>query len=475
VSVLRKVARNVGALALARGVSMALGLATTIYLARVLEPAFYGIIGCSTALISYFSLFVALGFDTLGTREVARDHGRVPQLASYILGMRLALACVVALIYLVVVALLPKPGIFKMVLLVQGLSLFAHVFALEWVYMGVERMGVLVVRNIVAAAMTLAGVLLLVHRPEDVVLATLVTVGGLFVGNVWLFFTYRRDFGRLRPRYDRAQWIALIRPAIPIAASLFMIAIYYSMDQVMLGLMATEQEVGWYTAAYKLLFAALVPAQILNHAFLPTLSSAFGNMGAMRERSRQFVGIMMALGIPATVAGVVLAPALIQTVYGAAFGPAAPALALLMVNIALVYFNTALGTPLLAWDRQRPYMIAIGAGAVTNIILNLTLIPSYGIIGASFATVMAELAVLVGLAGLYYRAVGQLHVVSLARISLVTAIGIGPFALAHLMLGWPLVPVALGMGVLYAGAALAFGVVSPSRVRSLLRSDSFPA
>jgi O-antigen/teichoic acid export membrane protein len=45
-----------------------------------------------------------------------------------------------------------------------------------------------------------------------------------------------------------------------------------------------------------------------------------------------------------------------------------------------------LGQPLLAWNKQKPYMWCIAAGALTNVVLNILLIPLYGIAGAAAAT-----------------------------------------------------------------------------------------
>src|SRR5690606_20235583 len=100
----------------------------------------------------------------------------------------------------------------KTVLAVQGLALFTTALSLEWVYLGVERMGVLAVRNVVAALLHVGGVLLFVHRPDDVVWAAAAQVGAVLVGNGWILLTFVRDFGRLRLRVAPAVWWRLLKP-----------------------------------------------------------------------------------------------------------------------------------------------------------------------------------------------------------------------------------------------------------------------
>jgi O-antigen/teichoic acid export membrane protein len=69
----------------------------------------------------------------------------------------------------------------------------------------------------------------------------------------------------------------------------------------------------------------------------------------------------------------------------------------------VISVNIFFGNPLIAWGKQKEYSIAIAFGAVTNIILNILLIPKYSYIGASLATLMAEVAVFVGVFYLFNK------------------------------------------------------------------------
>ncbi len=465
----RRIARNVGALTAARGATVLLQLAVTAYLTRTLAPEHFGILGFGTALLSYFSLLVTFGFNTLGTRELARAPERASELAGHLTAFQLLLSVVGYALFLGTVLLLPKPALVKTVLAVQGLALFTTALSLEWVYLGVERMGVLAVRNVVAALLHVGGVLLFVHRPDDVVWAAAAQVGAVLVGNGWILLTFVRDFGRLRLRVAPAVWWRLLKPAVPIAASSFMIAIYYQLDQVMLGLMRGEAEVGLYTAGYRVLTAALIPAQILHMAFFPALSATLGDTGAMRLRVRAYVRAMALLGAPIAVGGVLLAGPLLTLVAGEAFAAGTTAFAFLMANAGLVYVNMAFGQPLVAWDRQRAYFAAVGAGALANVVLNALLIPRYGLDGAAIATVTSEVVVLLGVLPLHVRLVHQAYLGLWARAAAAAALGVGGPVLSALALGAsPLVAGLLAVPG-YALAAWTFRLATPATIRTLFR------
>ncbi|MEL6772720.1 MAG: flippase [Bacteroidota bacterium] len=467
-----QIARNAGAMALAQVVTLVSGLATTAYLARTLGPSEYGVLRFGLAMLVYATVLVRLGFQTLGTRELARDSSRRAALVSHILSIRLVLFVVALSVYLGCVALLPKPIEFKMAVGVLGGALLGHALSLDWVYQGLQRMGYVVLQQVAGAIVVLLGVILLVGGPEDLVVAAWVTAMGLLAGPVALVVVYWRQFGPVNLAFDRAAWIALLRPALPLAASAFMIALYYNMDQIMLGLLRTDAEVGLYAAGYRLVTAALAPAMVVYTAFLPTLSSAVGDRGLMRARARLHGRVQLAMGLPICVGGTMLAGPLIVLIGGPEYVAGTVALRILMVNMGVVYLNMMFGQPLPAWDLQKRHMYAISVGAVANIILNLVLIPRFGIVGAAVATLASEVAVLIGLATLHYRAVSTLHVDLLLRPLLATTLGVALPCYLGLVADFPLL---LTFALVFVAYALTVWVTRTVTLKDLQAIRRKPA
>ncbi len=464
-----QVLKNAGALTLARGVTAVLALITTVYLAHVLGPDRYGILSWGLALLTYFSFTADLGMGIYGTREVARDTEQVPALVGHVLLIRSGTVLVVFGLYAAIVGVLPKPPLFKLVVLVQGLTLFAYLIGIGWVYHGLQRLGVVALRNVVASVVTLAGVFLLVQSPGDVVWAAAVSVAAVALPNVWLLATYVREFGRPRFRIDWPAWRTILGPSLPIAASLFLITINTNMDQLMLGVLRTDQEVGWYAAAYRLLTAALIPSQIAFQAFLPALSSALGTPDEMRGRGRSYALSMFALGFPIATGGALVAPDLVRLLFGAAYAPAGLPLVILFGAAAVMYANVTLGGALIAWDQQRVHTGALAVGALCNVALNVALIPALGIRGAALATLASEVVVLVALGVLYYRFTGQVYLRPALRALLIAAVGVAlPIVLAQAA-GWPVLAVVALSAVTYAGSLVLFRAVDPALLQKLRR------
>ena len=85
----RRLARNITWISLEEVLIRIIGLATAIYLARVLTPAAYGALGLALAIVAIFSTLVQAGTGSYATRITALNPGSVPETYARISGMRL--------------------------------------------------------------------------------------------------------------------------------------------------------------------------------------------------------------------------------------------------------------------------------------------------------------------------------------------------------------------------------------------------
>ena len=69
-----------------------------LWLARVLRPQGLGTFELAVAIATYALLAVQQGFDTIGIRDVSRDRSLAVRYARNFFAIRLALACVVAMV-----------------------------------------------------------------------------------------------------------------------------------------------------------------------------------------------------------------------------------------------------------------------------------------------------------------------------------------------------------------------------------------
>ena len=103
--------------------------------------------------------------------------------------------------------------------------------------------------------------------------------------------------------------------------------------------------------------------------------------------------LMTVLSIPLVIGGVVLAPRIVDFMYGASFFPSILALQILMVMAGILLFYAGFYGILIVANHQKKLIWVTLFGAVANIILNLILIPKYSLYGAAVASVMTQLLI----------------------------------------------------------------------------------
>jgi O-antigen/teichoic acid export membrane protein len=165
---------------------------------------------------------------------------------------------------------------------------------------------------------------------------------------------------------------------------------------VLLGVLASNEAVGWYSAANRIVLGGIVPFSYLYFdSVYPLLSRRFQvspeQAGRLIEQS---VKLMLIVGLPIAVAGGVLASQIIHTLYGVSYAPAALPFQILLWATAATFLSQALSSPLLSLDRQRAYARNIATGLVVNLATNLVLIPRLGLVGVAIATLATEITVL---------------------------------------------------------------------------------
>lgn len=461
---------NFLALFAAQSVAVMAGLISTAFLARALGPEAYGILGFGTAVLSYFGLLAVLGTDFYGMREIARDPDRARKLVAQILGLRLVLVAIASILFLLVLSRIDQPDRVKTVMVVQGAGLFVTALTLDFIFQGLQRMRVIAFRQAAAAVLVLIAVVLLIRSPDDLFIAAGIPVAMIALTITWLAFLTHRRIIPLGIDFDPAAWRPILRASLPIVIAGVMATIFLNIDIVMLGFLAEPRAVGLYVGVSKIFVIALMMGGLIGGAFSPALAAAWPKSEEMRIRYRDFMAAVMFVGAPVAALGVAFPADIIAIIFGSEFIGGEAALILLMTTVIFGHGCIASASALINWNDQTAQMVVYAMGAAANVVLNLVLIPRYGIEGAAMATLAAQLLILVGLTGRIRFKFHQttfpvgISLAFSAAVAFAVVKGISVAAGGTLIPG----PAALDFavkaaaaGVLYLGLAMATRTVSP--------------
>jgi O-antigen/teichoic acid export membrane protein len=384
--------KNFSILAVGETAAKVMGIVTTIYLARVLGVEGFGFVGFVTALCGYFSMFANPGFDTVGTREIARGQIPAPAIISSIFIIRFGLSVTAFGVLICVTFVSPFSDLVRTMVIIQGCNILLVPFMFQFFFRGTKDMLAVSYSRITQSCSYMALVFLLVSSEENLIRIPIIFVVSNLLALLPLNMRILREFPLRSFRIDRSTNKELGRHIFRVGAAAILVQIYISFDTILLGYMRSPQEVGVYTAAYKIITVLTIIPGLIFQAFLPELSTP-----SSEERSRmtmmRYQMILILSGALVGIVGMMLARFMLVGIFGESFESGIAAFQILLFTTMIIYFNVALANPLLAWGREKEYLLIVGAGACINIVLNISLIPRYGIIGAALATCAAETVV----------------------------------------------------------------------------------
>jgi O-antigen/teichoic acid export membrane protein len=362
----------------------------------------FGKVSFAQAVLVYFIILTHLGLTTLGTRTVARDKGQIDRQVSNTLGLRLALTALSFLLLVVFALSFINTVDLRVLVILFGLTLFPNAFLLDWLFKGVERMEFVAAIEILRFLPYVVLLLFLVGGPGDILRIPILFLGSTVLAALATGLFFVREYRRFALSFDLRFWQKALISAMPFGLSIMALGVYHFIDTVLLGFLEGAGAVGWYSAAYRIVFFILGLGGLYFESLFPGLARCYklsvnrlgSLLGVSIERTAFFV-------IPMAVGGTVLAQPLIGFLYGSEYQDSVVAFQILIWWSAVRIIGWNYGYCLMACDREKQYSLGLWIGAVLNVVLNLFLIPTFSTAGAAIAKLLAEFFIL---AFVFYQA-----------------------------------------------------------------------
>ena len=450
-----RIARSFLALASGDGLARVIAFGAQVYIANRLGPAMLGVVGFANAVLLYFRNTAQCGVDLLGVRKVAEDREHMPEVVPAILGCRTLIAFGLATVLAAAsMVFLPSPE--AEVLAIYALTLLTVGPDSRWVHTGFQDTRPVAIARVLGELLFVVSVLLLVHAPEHIERVPLAQFAGDALTTVLLFVW----LGRLGlPRVLRWDWslaLPTLRRGLPLVGNVLLGLTIYNSDLIFLRIFRDLDTVGFYSAAYQLISFLINMAMAYSISLLPSLTQAAREGSATRDGLYHDAHAQsFAVGLAVAIGGAFTAGAIMTSVFGEEFGPSEPALAILIWTVPFMLSKEVDLIALLVRGREAAVLRMTAWAVLVNVLLNLVLIPRYGILGAALSTLLTEIARAV-IARLYASAEGYpaLSLKRLARSLLAGSAMVGAYLLMTPSSVWS--GLALGIAT-YLGALAATG------------------
>jgi len=385
----QRVAKNAAALYVGQGFVALLNLLLLVFLARELGSAALGKWAFAINFTAIAAVFLDMGFDALIVREVARDRSSSSKYVGNIVIMKAVLSIVVFGLIALFATLMNFPHDTTLTVLILGVYIILN--ALSTVFMQIfqafERMEYSAFLSVVGQLIiTSVGLAFIFSGHGVVAVASACVIAGLFKLIVSFLLCSKR-FAKPHIEIDLDFWKSAAKSGLAVAMLPVSAIISVRTDTIILSLIKTDAEVGWYNAANILPLGLGDIPMILMFALLPLMSTSFlaspGSLRTIYEKSFTYL-LMLGLGMAAGMC--LLSGRIIPLLYGGEFEPSIVALQILSWRLFFTFLSVPLSFTLISMNKQNQMAMAVALSAVANIILNLILIPPLSYKGAAIAS-----------------------------------------------------------------------------------------
>lgn len=370
------------------------------YISRILMPEYLGKVTFAQSLTSYFIRLALLGIPVYGVRELSRaivseEKNDFSKIFTELLLISLISSVFSTILFYLLISFNSKVEEIKMLMY---LYLFQVIFAfltLDYIFIVLERHKRRTIRTVILRVISLALMLTLVKKPEDYLIYGAILIFPEIIARIIDFYFCRKY---IYTKMKDLNFKRHFRSLLTLFIFSFSIGIYVSLDTTILGFMKNEEEVGLYSTGTKLVKMIIPIVSILGTVMAPQIIKHIKKKDNEQVYSMidKFIDFCFLLGIPGIFLMTFLAKDIILLISGNTFINSTPTMKLTAIIIITIPLGTFFGSQILIPNDKEKLVLKVSViGMTLNVILNLLLIPKYGIEGAAFALLATEFLICV--------------------------------------------------------------------------------
>lgn len=374
-------------------------LITFPYVSRILLPAGTGKVSFATSVITYFAMFAQLGIPTYGIRACAQvrdDNEKLTRTVQEIFIINIFMSVFVYAAFFVALFNVPRFEQDKTLFILVSTTIIFNAIGMEWVYKGLEQYSYITIRSIIFKFIALVAMFFLVRAKSDYTIYGGITIFAGVGSNVLNFINIRK-FISLKPvwHYDFKRHL---KPITIFFAMSVATTVYTNLDNIMLGFMKSDVDVGYYNAAVKIKILLISFVTSLGAVLLPRASYYVdhGMQKQFKQITAKAIDFVLLMACPVTLYFIFFARESILFLSGGAYLGAVAPMQIIMPTVILIGLTNIMGIQILVpMGYEKIVLYSEITGAVVDLIINIILIPQLASAGAAIGTLAAEIAVFI--------------------------------------------------------------------------------
>lgn len=373
--------------------NLCLPLIVTPYLSRALGADGIGIYSYSYSIAHFFAIFILLGLNNYGCREIAKRRENKVELSKTfwsIYFLQITLGVLLNGLYFGYCFLFANN---KLAAWLLGLYTLSACFDVNWFFFGLEKFRLTAIRNFSIKIVKTILIFLLVKGEQGAYLYCLIMAGGFLLSQLILWPEVLRSTRFYFPQCKEV--MVHVRPNLFLFVTTIAVSIFKYMDKIMLGTMSNVTQVGFYESAERILAVPIAFISALGTVMLPRMTNLLSTDSKETHKYlhisilfAMFASSVMSFGIMG------VSKEFVPLFYGEGYDICVYLYLILLPSCVFLAFANVIRTQyLLPHQMDREYVVSAILGAVVNLLLNAMLIKSLGAVGVSIGTLVAEAVV----------------------------------------------------------------------------------
>lgn len=389
-----KVFKNASWLIGARIAQMAINFVVGLLTARFLGPSNFGLVNYGMAYTSLFFSFCTLGLNSIIVKELIDNPNEEGCVLGTAMGLKL-IASAFSVITILCASFIvdhDEPLTRWVVALCSIGVIFNILETFNYWFQSKLCSKVTAVTTFLGYFATAIYKVILIVLGKSVVYFALATSIDYVIVGALLFFAYKRH-GGLQLSFSLPYGKKMLSRSVHFILPGLMVAIYSQTDRIMLKHMMGNSEIAFYSTALSICTIWCFVLSAIIDSMTPIIIQMFNrNFKEFERLNRVLYAIVFYLSCFVSFLLCLLAEPLILHLFGNEFRGAILPMKVVTWLTAFSYFGVARNAWVICQSVQKYLIVLYSAAAFLNVFLNVLLIPKYGAVGASIASLLAQIS-----------------------------------------------------------------------------------
>lgn len=372
-------------------IRLGFGLIVGVLVARYLQPELFGKWNYVIAFVSLVSALATLGLDQIVVKHLLKKDQEESVLLGTAFYLRLIGSFFSTLIIIVYFFFFKKDDVLLLVAILTAINLWFQAFDV----IDLKNQSVLqsrktvIVKNTAFIIISISR-LIFVYLKFSLLSFVILGVSEFILGAIGLIAYY--GFGNLQKwKFNFEYSRILLNEAWPLILSGIIIMLYMRLDQIMIGEMLGNKGVGLYSVSTRFTELWYFIPSIFATSFFPKLVEKFNtDIKIYNELCLKLLKLLFVISLSISIFFAFSSEIIINFLYGSEYKLSVFALQISIWTGVFVFWGVAAGNMLVIENLNKHNLIKSIQGLFLNVILNLVLIPKYGINGAAIATLISQ-------------------------------------------------------------------------------------